>query len=423
MTRVLLPALALLVLLSAARAQLRPADAPHPNNDTRCGQECVRCAADGCVKCARLLVWPEGKCVHGCPSGTREAWAHDDHLMGRICYPAHSYNEVLVGGACGAVACIALVAAGAAYARCRNNTRAQAQPVPQRPRDDDAKLREFHKQLDCLRVSYSSSGAPGCYNFAQTWAQLVPQRPRDDDAKLREFHKQLDCLRVSYSSSGAPGCYNFAQTWAQLVPQRPRDDDAKLREFHKQLDCLRPHAYTLLAILNHTRHQVRELYQLGNNDAAMAYSCVLSDLAKLLILLNKQQVPVVPEEWPRLASWAERILKRYSRMGVNGQQEGQLVNFLPNPPSQSSDSDTPQSFSTFKPPSYSPTSYDSNNVDKEIESWSDVRPPSYSQIERETIVLSDPWERRPIVRRESVWLEDELFEMTRRPQDELTTEL
>ncbi|KPJ21443.1 hypothetical protein RR48_00279, partial [Papilio machaon] len=67
-----------------------------------------------------------------------------------------------------------------------------------------------------------------------------------------------------------------------------------------------PHAFTLLAILNHTRHQVRELYQLGNNDAAMAYSCVLSDLAKLLILLNKQQVPVVPDEWPRLASWAER---------------------------------------------------------------------------------------------------------------------
>lgn len=32
-----------------------------------------------------------------------------------------------------------------------------------------------------------------------------------------------------------------------------------------------PHAYTLLAILNHTRHQVRDLYQLGNNDAAMAY--------------------------------------------------------------------------------------------------------------------------------------------------------
>lgn len=116
-----------------------------------------------------------------------------------------------------------------------------------------------------------------------------------------------------------------------------------------------------------------------------------------------------------------RILKRYSRMGVG--QEGQLINFLPSPPSQSSDSGTQQSFSTFKPPSYSPTSYDSN-IEKEIESeWSDVRPPSYSQIESETIVLSDPWERRPIVRRESVWLEDELFEMTRRPQDELTTEL
>ncbi|CAH0701198.1 unnamed protein product [Spodoptera exigua] len=341
MTCAALVAMAVLVTASSAAAQLRPADAPPAINDTRCGTECVRCAADGCVKCARLLVWPGGTCAHDCPAGSREAWAHDDHLMGRVCYPAQTYNEVIVGAACGVAACIALVAAAAAYARCRNKSRAQPQPLPQRTH---------------------------------------------------------------------------------------HDDDTRLREFHKQLDCLRPHAYTLLAILNHTRHQVRELYQLGNNDAAMAYSCILSDLAKLLILLNKQQVPVVPDEWPRLASWAERILKRYSRTNVGPQQEGQLVNFLPAPPSQGSDSETTQqSFSTFKPPSYSPTSYDSNILDKDIEcEWSDAgRPPSYSQVEREreTIVLSDPWERRPIVRRESVWLEDEFFEMSRRPQDELTTEL
>ncbi|XP_045497131.1 uncharacterized protein LOC123695345 [Colias croceus] len=330
---------AALVLLTvgAARAQLQPADAPPAINDTRCGSECVRCSADGCIKCARLLVWPSGSCTHECPSGTREFWAHDDQLMGRVCYPGHPYNEIMIGGACGVLACIILLTVGAVYARCRKH-----------------------------------------------------------------------------------------QAHAHPLPQPHHDDDAQLREFHKQLDCLRPHAYTLLAILNHTRHQVRELYQLGNNDAAMAYSCVLSDLAKLLILLNKQQVPVVPEEWPRLASWADRILKRYSRLGISQQphQQAQLVNFLPSPPSRS-DSDTTQSFSTFKPPSYSPTSYDSHILDKDLDNqWGDAgRPPSYSQIESESIVLSDPWERRPIVRRESVWLEDELFEMTRRPQDELTTEL
>lgn len=113
-------------------------------------------------------------------------------------------------------------------------------------------------------------------------------------------------------------------------------------------------------------------------------------------------------------------------MNVNP-EPGVIVNFLPPPLSQGSNA-SHQSFSTFKPPSYSPSSYDST-TDKELENhseWSDVgRPPSYSQIdrERESIVLSDPWERRPIVRRESVWLENELFEMTRRPQDELTTEL
>lgn len=125
-----------------------------------------------------------------------------------------------------------------------------------------------------------------------------------------------------------------------------------------------------------------------------------------------------------------RILKRYRRISLGQQQQGQLVNFLPSPPSQGSGSETTQqSFTTFKPPSYSPSSFESHILDKDLENqcaWSDAgRPPSYSQIEREseTIVLSDPWERRPIVRRESVWLEDELFEMTRRPQDELTTEL
>ncbi|VVD00835.1 unnamed protein product, partial [Leptidea sinapis] len=317
---------------------LRPADAPPALNDTRCGTECVRCSADGCVKCAKLLVWPGATCVHHCPSGTQESWAHDSQLMGRVCYPAHTYNEVLIGGVCGVAVCLVVIAAGATYARCRRS-RARSQPLP----------------------------------------------------------------------------------------QQNQDDDAQLREFHKQLDCLRPHAYTLLAILNHTRHQVRELYQLGNNDAALAYSCVLSDLAKLLILLNKQQVPVVPQEWPRLASWAERILKRYSRLGLGHQQH--QISAVPAAASHRSDSSsTHQSFSTFKPPSYSPTSYDTHILDKLDDQcdWRDSsagRPPSYSQIETESIVLSDPWERRPIVRRESVWLEDELFEMTRRPQDELTTEL
>lgn len=62
--------------------------------------------------------------------------------------------QVLVGGVCGTVACIALVAAGAIYARYKNNARTQAQPLPERAEhDDDTRLREFHKQLDCLRVS------------------------------------------------------------------------------------------------------------------------------------------------------------------------------------------------------------------------------------------------------------------------------
>lgn len=66
--------------------------------------------------------------------------------------------QVLVGVACGAIMCIALVAAIAAYTRCRSHARSQAQPLPQPNQDDDAQLREFHKQLDCLRVSKRKSG-------------------------------------------------------------------------------------------------------------------------------------------------------------------------------------------------------------------------------------------------------------------------
>ncbi|CAH2260992.1 jg10779 [Pararge aegeria aegeria] len=242
----------------------------HTYNEVRCGPECVRCAADGCVKCARLLIWPGGLCAHDCPAGTRESWAHDDHLMGRVCYPAHTYNEVLVGGACGVIICIALVAAIAAYARCRSSARAQSQPLPQPHEDDDAQLREFHKQLDCLR--------PHAYTLL---------------AILNHTRHQVREL------------YQLGNNDAAMAYSCVLSDLAKLLILLNKAQVPVPHAYTLLAILNHTRHQVRELYQLGNNDAAMAYSCVLSDLAKLLILLNKAQVPVVPEEWPRLASWAE----------------------------------------------------------------------------------------------------------------------
>lgn len=174
------------------------------------------------------------------------------------------------------------------------------------------------------------------------------------------------------------------------------------------------------------------------NYPTLLTKCEPGIIAATVLTYKNQSILFAHDYFIYQSACPYRILKRYSRMNVTQQQQSQLVNFLPTPPSQESDSETTQqSFSTFKPPSYSPTSFDSHTIDKELNQnqWKDVRPPSYSQIEREkdsysqierqkeTITLSDPWERRPIVRRESVWLEDELFEMTRRPQDELTTEL
>lgn len=42
---------------------------------------------------------------------------------------------------------------------------------------------------------------------------------------------------------------------------------------------------------------------------------VLRDLARILVLINRRddEIPVPPDDWQRLFSWAERLLRRYKR--------------------------------------------------------------------------------------------------------------
>lgn len=144
--------------------------------------------------------------------------------------------------------------------------------------------------------------------------------------------------------SGATICIFIILCGAIIVHRRKKkaakiiqqfEDSAERREFLKHLATLRGDAHTFLAMLNDTRRQVRELYYSGNNgDGAVgiqAYRPVLRDLARILVLVNRRddEIPIPPEDWQRLLSWAERLLRRYKRH--SSPEVAQLVTFLQQP--------------------------------------------------------------------------------------------
>ncbi|CAL7940819.1 unnamed protein product [Xylocopa violacea] len=134
------------------------------------------------------------------------------------------------------------------------------------------------------------------------------------------------------------------------------EDSAERRDFLKHLATLRGEGNTFLSMLNDTRRQVRELYYSGNNgDGAVgiqAYRPVLRDLARILVLINRRddEISVPPDDWQRLFSWAERLLRRYKRH--SSPEVAQLITFLQqpimsvqvNPPQQVTIAQSPQSY-------------------------------------------------------------------------------
>ena len=93
-------------------------------------------------------------------------------------------------------------------------------------------------------------------------------------------------------------------------------------------------------MLNETRRQVREIARtkLTNkrDSASQAYRPVLRDLYVILILLNKPEEKITnpPQDWRKLISWGERVLKRYKRQHNLDAPVGQLVTFLDVPEQQ-----------------------------------------------------------------------------------------
>ncbi|CAL1686452.1 unnamed protein product [Lasius platythorax] len=181
--------------------------------------------------------------------------------------------------------------------------------------------------------------------------------------------------------SGATICIFIIVCGAIVVHRRKKkaaklaqqfEDSAERREFLKHLATLRGEAHTFLAMLNDTRRQVRELYYAGSNgDGAVgiqAYRPVLRDLARILVLVNRRddEIPLPPDDWQRLFSWAERLLKRYKRH--SSPEVAQLVTFLQQPTSNpvqmtSSLSAQPVTASSQPParqPIYEPRSTHSN---------------------------------------------------------------
>ncbi|XP_076297691.1 FU domain-containing protein T48 isoform X2 [Lasioglossum baleicum] len=145
--------------------------------------------------------------------------------------------------------------------------------------------------------------------------------------------------------SGATICILIILCGAIIVHRKKRrtakfiqqfQDSSEHREFLKHLALLRGEGNTFLSMLNDTRRQVRELYYSGNNgDGAVgiqAYRPVLRDLARILVLVNRrdEEIPIPPDDWQRLFSWAERLLRRYKRH--SSPEVAQLVTFLQEPP-------------------------------------------------------------------------------------------
>lgn len=229
------------------------------------------------------------------------------------------------------------------------------------------------------------------------------------------------------------------------------DETIERDDFLKQLDTLRPNAEYFLAMLNDTRRQIRKLFLAGDHAGANSYRTIVRDLAKVLILLNRpvELIAKPPHDWPRVYSWALRIIDRYKPQIV------QLIDFLQTPASQLNDPRLGSSqYSTFKSTDTSSTTciaaavadlvgggttkdlhqmqligslISLHEIDNEPRSSASTNPfrNSCGTLKSVQHGGSSHQQQYPSsdIHGSSMWLEDEFFKLGFRPQDEITTEL
>lgn len=214
------------------------------------------------------------------------------------------------------------------------------------------------------------------------------------------------------------------------------DDTPERKDFLKQLEILRPQAAMFLSMLNDTRRQIRELHAAGDNAAITAYRPVVRDLAKILLLLNRNvdKITVIPDDWDHLFSWGEKVLKRYKRMSdISQPQVQQLVNFLQAPIIHDNHTYA-NTLSTFKPDqqigsTMSLKDIAVNNFNSNYDNtFSTINPQwqfNYSLVGQSPVSNSGycgSWQNKDFLC-SSYLMEDDFFQFGFRPQDEITTEL
>lgn len=225
---------------------------------------------------------------------------------------------------------------------------------------------------------------------------------------------------------------------SNLTSETPSDieDSPERKDFLKQLEILRPQAPTFLNMLNDTRRQIRELHVNGDNAAITAYRPVVRDLAKILLLLNRnvETITVIPEDWDHLFSWGEKVLKRYKRMSdISQPQVAQLVSFLQTPV-MSNESNSPtysNTLSTFKPDQQYNSSMSLRDI--AVKNFNCNYDNTFTSINPQwhfnySLVGSSPgycgsWQNNKDILCSSYLVEDDFFQFGFRPQDEITTEL
>ncbi|XP_072398270.1 uncharacterized protein T48 [Diabrotica undecimpunctata] len=338
------------------------AGAGSKNNATDCEiQDCLRCGSKGCIKCADLMVYPSRECVSKCPFGHVQKWSTMVDYVGKIC----QHNGNFLGLSNNAMAVLTGVVTGS---------------------------------IVCIVLL--------------TCAVLYIKFRRKTLPPLSETSSEID-------------------------------DSPERKDFVKQLETLRPYAQSYLDMLNDTRRQIRELHSDGDTSAISAYRPVIRDLAKILLLLNR---PVdrlaVPDDWEHLFNWADKVLKRYKRMSETSHlQVAQLVDFLQGPavtPDLTRDIDSSRgstTMSTFKPnqvfgSSLSLQDIAINNFTSNYDSKCHL--PLNPQWKFEYSLVNNlpssefnpaSWKNSKEYLNNSIFLEDDFYQLGFRPQDEITTEL
>ncbi|GJQ73462.1 hypothetical protein Trydic_g13821 [Trypoxylus dichotomus] len=131
------------------------------NNSTGCissEPSCLKCGANGCMKCPDLIIFPSRKCANICPHGHRIKWSTISDVMGRMCVHTGNFiglsNEaltVLAGVSCGALFCVAIIASAVVYVHHYKKKLMEQSSEAGSDLDDTPERRDFLKQLETLR--------------------------------------------------------------------------------------------------------------------------------------------------------------------------------------------------------------------------------------------------------------------------------